>query len=330
MTPDDPSLRGPGHPMDPKDTDNLTDPTDPADPGGLAGLLRPRVRRYTAWGDLGHTDPTMLAGRPRIAYLHVLALALAAGADIGAFYQVIELVMPQQNAQLVLAVVLGFTATVLYLAHICGVQLRDAKAGAKTVHRSAAYLCMTVWLLLGVIALTVRLLVTSVQTASVTPSFGAPAAPPPTQGLELRAGNGAIFFALYVATGLVAAVGGYLTHNPVRDSYAAAARGYRKAAKKAAAAAHRVAKAQAEHNMHITEIDSAATILRQSVTARRAIAENLKQTARVLIAQRAKDPAVTDAMFEADRRPYPWDDPADPLEDPDDPDDPDDPESRRR
>ena len=142
MTPDDPSLRGPGHPMDPKDTDNLTDPTDPADPGGLAGLLRPRVRRYTAWGDLGHTDPTMLAGRPRIAYLHVLALALAAGADIGAFYQVVQLVMCTADAQLVLAVVLGVRPPVRCsswpTSSACHFAMR--RLGRRTVHRSAALL----------------------------------------------------------------------------------------------------------------------------------------------------------------------------------------------
>ena len=82
------------------------------------------------------------------------------------------------------------------------------------------------------------------------------------------------------------------TRQPRRDSH-------RKAAKKAAAAAARVAKAQAEHDvgiaeMNFTDHDPPAVGDRAACHHR-----DLKQTARVLIAQRAKDPAVTDAMFQS-------------------------------
>src|SRR5579863_4700833 len=58
----------------------------------LRRLLEPSdARRVPRWGEPGFRDGTLLAGRPRSAYLHGLVLLLAAGADIGAFVQVVEL-----------------------------------------------------------------------------------------------------------------------------------------------------------------------------------------------------------------------------------------------
>src|ERR1019366_2465959 len=84
--------------------------------------------RVPKWGEPGFRDGTLLAGRPYGTYLHVLALVLAAAADIGAFVQVVELVLPNQSDQVIWMVITGLTVVVLYIAHTIGVLLREARA----------------------------------------------------------------------------------------------------------------------------------------------------------------------------------------------------------
>ena len=64
----------------------------------------------------------------------------------------------------------------------------------------------------------------------------------------------AIFLGLYVATGIVAAVGAYFTHNPYRGRYAAAAREYRKASERASASIHQFGLARAAYQRQQAEI----------------------------------------------------------------------------
>lgn len=267
-------------------------------------LLGPRERRwYAPWRDAGHGDPTMLAGSPRSAYLHVAALALAAGADIGAFSQIVQLVLPKQGDLLVYVVVIGFTATVLYLAHACGAMLRDCVAGAGWLRKGTCYFCAFVWLALGIAAFVIRLHFQPV--ASAPPSFsatGAPVQQPANPADKLY--PAILFLALYVATGLVAGVGAYLTHNPLRDSYAKAARAYRRAAKRSATTAFRAGAAEADRYAYEAQLTAADETLFHEIETRLALAEKLKQVARVQMAQRLQDPAVTDAMFGEDWRPY--------------------------
>jgi hypothetical protein len=272
-------------------------------PADLHILLGPRDRRrFARWGDRGYSDPTLLAGRPRSAYLHVIALCLAALADVGAFFQIVELVMRQQQAYIVLLVVLGFTATVLYVAHAVGVLFRDRKAEAGWGSRILPYLCALIWLGLGLVAMEVRLRVLAAPT-TITFTLGgtqSSSAESPTQRFE----TAILFLALYVATGLVAGVGAYLSHNPLRDNYTSATRAYRKASEQLAATAFQVGASRARTNAHQAELEAAAQTLEHEVHARLALAEELKQVARVLVAQRLKDPAVTDAIFTEDWRPY--------------------------
>ena len=82
-------------------------PCGPERPAGNDALAPPRVsraelrrifephdaNRVPHWAETGFRDPSLLGGRPRVTYLHLLALVLAAGADIGAFVQVVELVL---------------------------------------------------------------------------------------------------------------------------------------------------------------------------------------------------------------------------------------------
>jgi hypothetical protein len=274
------------------------------EPTDMHILLGPRDRRrFAPWGGPGHSDPTLIAGRPKIVYLHIIALCLAAGADIGAFFQIVELVLPQQSPLLVLIVVLGFTGTVLYVAHACGVLFRDRRAGARWVSRIMLLVCVLIWLGLGAAALEVRLHVLATSSGQVVIGLGA-TQPSSGPSASTRYEAAILFFALYTATGLVAGVGAYLSHNPLRDSYAAATRAYRKASEQLAATAFQAGAAEASCNAHRAELAAAARTLQYAIQARMALAEKLKQFARVLVAQRLKDPAVTDAIFTEDWRPY--------------------------
>ena len=139
----------------------------------LRRLLHPQdANSVPRWGEPGFRDGALLAGRPRTAYLHALALLLAAGADIGAFVQIVELVMPQQQDWVIWLVVSGLTSVVLYIAHTIGVILRELKAGQSGTaglagriaawlgRRVALFVCIIVWLALGLMAFWVRMTVT--------------------------------------------------------------------------------------------------------------------------------------------------------------------------
>jgi hypothetical protein len=264
---------------------------------------------------VGFQDGSLLAGRPRGAYIHLLALLVAAGADIGAFAQTVQLVLPQADWVSWL-VVSGLTVVVLYIAHTIGVLLREAKAARPGVYGQpgrkgiglgrgfAALVCTVSWLGIGVLAFWVRYTVplpVAPQVGGCGIGIGSGASSGcsssgSANGHPLQAA--AIFLGLYVATGIVAAAGAYFTHNPYRSRYAAATKAYRKATERAAASIHRFGLAQAAYQRQQAEIAAAEQILAKAKERNDAFTEQLKQTARVEIAALEKDPAVTDAFFQ--------------------------------
>lgn len=286
----------------------------------LRRLLEPQdANRVPRWGDTGFRDGTLLAGRPRNAYLHALALLLAAGADIGAFTQTVELVLPQAD-WVVWIVVSGLTAVVLYIAHMIGVMLREANAASKSAEGhtdkgtarlwrgSAILACAATWLAVGVLAFWVRYTVPLVGTVQLGGgaigsggigsggAVGSGATSGATEGGKpLQAA--AIFFGLYLATGIVAIVGGYYTHNPYRGRYAAALRAYRKAGGQMSTSIQQFGMAFAAHQRQQAEIDAAEQILASAKNQNKEFTDQLKQVARIEIAALIKDPAVTDAFF---------------------------------
>jgi hypothetical protein len=312
----------------------------------LRRLVQPQdANSVPRWAEPGFRDGALLAGRPRTAYLHALALLLAAGADIGAFVQIVELVMPQQQDWVIWLVVSGLTAVVLYIAHTIGVILRELKAGQSGAvglasrvaawlgRRVALFVCLIIWLALGLMAFWVRMTVTlpgTVQLGSGGIGSGSGGSSGATGigagGIGGGIGSGGIggggaassstavsghtpqaaviFLGLYLATGLVAAVGAYFTHNPYRGRYAAAARGYRKASEGAAASAYQLRRAVAIRDQQQAEIVAAKQTLEEAQAQNAAFTEQLKQTVRIRIAGMAKDPAVTDAIFSPDQSPY--------------------------
>jgi hypothetical protein len=294
----------------------------------LRRLLAPQdASRVPQWGEPGFRDGALLAGRPRGSFLYTIVLIIAAGADLGAFVQVVERVITQSD-WVEWLVVSGMTAAVLALAHVTGVQLREARAERDPVLRRrelqdrrdagqrgpgrprprfGAWICLLVWLGVGALAFWVRYSVAPVpQAAPVGGTIGVGAggaglsAAPPEHTLQAAA----IFLGLYLATGVVAAVGAYLTHNPYRGRFQAAMRAYRRAAEQAAASAFQLRLALARQQRQEHELQVADEALRRALTRNRAVAEQLKQTVRVHIAGLIKDPAVTDAIFGPDRSPY--------------------------
>jgi len=275
----------------------------------LRRLLEPQdANRVPRWGEVGFRDGTLLAGRPRGAFLHALALLLAAGADVGAFTQTVQLVLPQAD-WVALLVVFGLTAVVLYIAHMVGVMLREASAARDSAGNRrrlgrglTAFVCTLVWLGVGVLAFWVRYTVPlpvapQVGGCGVIGSGSTGGCSPSGAGHGHALQAAAIFLGLYLATGIVAAVGAYVTHNPYRGGYVTAIRAYRRASERASASIHQVGLALAAHQRQQAEIEAAKEILAQAKDQNNAFTDQLKQEALIEIASLLKDPAVTDAFF---------------------------------
>ena len=249
----------------------------------------------------GSPDPSILVGRPGWSYLHVVALCLAALADFGAFSQVVALVMPDQTYLVIYAVVLGLTVTTIYLAHAWGVLLRDHVDGRASTGYGWLIVIAASWLALGSFAFIVRVTVNYDSSDAMYISIGGTSS---TSAGASTLPAALVFLALYVATGLVAGSGAYLMRNPLRRSYAAALRRRATASDRASVstAGYRelVSLSQAQRDTVV----AAADILESEKREILAIAEQLKQYARLRIAQRARDPALTKGLFLPDQRPY--------------------------
>lgn len=267
------------------------------------GRESPRPRDDRPRPESGYRAPSLVAGRPLGVFLHLLALVLAAAADLGAFAQVVQLVMANQPALVSYLVVGGLTATVLYLAHSVGIMVRDRVAEQGAARKTWVLLATFGWAAIGAVACWIRLLVTDddVQASSIALSSDptAPAAADPT---PLPAAI--LFLALFIGSGLVAAIGAYVTHNPLAGEYRVAWTRYRSAAARAGETAG-VRTAVERRLRHLRRALGKARRLRDRERGRRRhFAEELKQHARLLMANHVQDPAFSDALFDPDRLPY--------------------------
>ncbi|AHH97320.1 putative membrane protein [Kutzneria albida DSM 43870] len=247
------------------------------------------------YADSGYADTALLAGRTRGSYAYLIALLFAVGADISAFFQVIQLVMRDQAQAVALVLVLGFTAIVLALAHCAGMMLRDRKAGVRWVPAAGAPLCALLWLLLGLLAAWVRLKFGSVPVTSGDFSLGE--ADQSQSGESFAVPAAATFLALYLGSGLVAGVGAYLTTNRLQSAYLKAAKVHDRAVQRVAVstAAYQRQKALAE--THLSALAAAEDKRDRHREIVLAFAKELKSYARELIAAKAQDPALTDALI---------------------------------
>jgi hypothetical protein len=251
------------------------------------------------WAEPGHADPTMLAGRPRGSSIYVLALIVAAAADIAAFYQVVEVAL-NLSQKMGAVLVVGFTGVTLTLAHFIGRMLRDRRAGAKWIQGPMIAVVAVIWLALGALAYWVRL-----KSGGPSQGFSLPGTQSSgsgsTQGTPAAA---AMFAGLYAATGAVAAIGAYLTHNPLHAAFARSIREHRRAAEGHALSARRLRLAEAEREFYVGQMTAALLVRDEAVQARHALAQELKQLARLEIAKHLRDASATDAFVDDDARPY--------------------------
>jgi hypothetical protein len=242
-----------------------------------------------------------VAGQSWTEVVYWFALALAAAADIAAFHQVVSLVMRDQGDALVWLMVIGLTVIALTLAHFAGRLARDATARHGTATWKQVYACAIPWTVLGLAAFAVRLLVAdssggTIVDGSVIGGDG--------ESQSVRQISGAaLFLALYVGSGAVAAIGEYLNRNPLRA-------GYRRALRSHSRALARLSRSQPPYELALQVYRQRARIRareeanwRAARELRLAQADELKRYAAVLIASHLQDPSVTDAMTLPDRRP---------------------------
>jgi hypothetical protein len=251
--------------------------------------------------DRGYADASHVSGLPLTEIAYWFALALAAAADVAAFHQVVSLVMRDQGDALVWLMVVGLTVIALTLAHFAGRLARDVSAQHGTATWKQVLLCAIPWVVLGLAAFAVRLIVADSSggtTVDGTVIGG------DTVGRQARQTSGAVLFlALYVGSGAVAAFGAYFSRNPLRS-------GYRQAMRAHSRALARLSRSQPPYERSLQVYRQRARIRAREEAnwqaareLRLAQADELKRYAAVLIAAHLKDPSVTDAMTLPDRRP---------------------------
>ncbi|MCP2250620.1 hypothetical protein [Lentzea aerocolonigenes] len=241
-------------------------------------------------------EKPLLGGRPKSIYLHVIALLCAAAADVAAFIQVVNLLGRQRQTVTVLLVI-GFTSLVLYLAHVAGTLVKEKKGKA-----AAAYLI--VWATMGLLAAWVRLISPPPASAQVSLSLDSEATGATPENQQFAFAGAGLFLALYLGSGLAACIGSYLTHHSARSAFMAAVAAYRRAVRRVRAIERDHGAARTAWQVQISARDAAAKVLAAQKARRLAFAEELKQYTRVLLAEKARDPSVTDAILAEDKRPY--------------------------
>jgi hypothetical protein len=183
--------------------DEQSRPTDPASTG-------PGV----AHGDLGQ-----IAGRPRWVFpVTMLVLVAAAAVDLVTFHQVLLLAL-DETEEMIWAAVVGFVVVTIALSHHTGLQARQA-TNARNVPgaRLTAWLCLLVWAGLGLMAFLFRLVVAepSAAGASFDVDVEALTETPEDHSQTLSA---LLFLALYLGTGVISGLAGFLRFEPAARQY---------------------------------------------------------------------------------------------------------------
>ncbi|MFI9814016.1 hypothetical protein [Saccharothrix variisporea] len=241
-----------------------------------------------------HGDPSQIVGPPWTAGLYYFVLLAAAGVDVVTFHQVLMAAVDEKELFLWVMVV-GFTVVCLALSHTVGQQARQGVATRHVVGaRTAALLCLAGWLALGVAAFVFRWNYAGTDAGSSISIV--------IEGQETTGGAEAdaqerhlsalLFLSLYVATGLVSGVAGYLRHNPAARQYARALARRSKAAAKQARIQSKLAAATElgeaiDRARRQREADWAALEVRC-----RAAADRLKDETRLALLEKVGPPAL--------------------------------------
>ena len=237
-----------------------------------------------------YTDNGEIVGRGPGEHVSWIMLAVTACADLAVFHQVLGILMKQSGELTIWLAVAGFTACSLMLAHSAGRLHRDIEVGFGRRGRAPRNALAIVWLMLGLAAFAVRLLIEYLSGHGASTVAGAG----PDPG---RAWGGAVLFlVLYLGSGLVAAVGAYHARNPLRDRYHQAVRSVRSAQK-------RLQRSQAPYERAVNVLQLQVRNRQgeeASYTAARELRVAYSQEARalvgVLIAQHLQSPPATTGL----------------------------------
>jgi hypothetical protein len=246
----------------------------------------------------GYQQPIEATGRLAGEIGYLVALAVTAGADFAAFYQVLARILQDLGSSLVAVAVAGFTMMSLALAHFAGRLVRDGKAGHGPDHPQAVRLLLVPWAALGLGAFGVRLIFAWSQSGGYTP-------PGFISGSTQQVTSAFLFLSLYLASGAVAFFGEYLTRNPYRAHYRSSLRAYRRSLRRLSRSQPPYERALSVWQLQVREYQTQEASHAAAAELQSANADELKRYAAVLIAAHLQDPAATDGMTIADRRPHP-------------------------
>ena len=214
---------------------------EPPDPDGRR---RPSLLRSGQRVILG--DLTQMMGPSwghRAAWVVLLA---AAGVDVATFYQVLVLVMNAPEP-VVWGAVIGFTLVALALAHRAGTQAREAVNPRNVVGaKVTALMCIGIWLLLGITAFIVRYVIQAADDGNTSTFIVDGQAQNVGGDSEATAQHlsALLFLVLYLATGMVSSLAGWLRPNPAARMWKRAERKRTKAARRYARSEERLAYAR--------------------------------------------------------------------------------------
>ncbi|MFY1637652.1 hypothetical protein ACN27F_31000 [Solwaraspora sp. WMMB335] len=243
-----------------------------------------------------YQGPAEVSGRSVAELFYLVPLMIAAGADVVAFYQVVTLLFADLADRLHLMLVAGLTVAAVMLAHFAGRIARDMLAGYGGANRWGLALCVVPWAVLGAAAVAVRLLAT-VDTGGGATDFDSGG------GRQEQVAGALLFGALYLASGLVAALGEFFSHNPLRSGYRRALRGHRRAVRKLRSLHPPVERAKHVYEMHRLSVVRDDACYAAERDRRLAFTEELKRYSEILIAAHLNNPSATDGMTQPDWRP---------------------------
>ena len=226
--------------------------------------------------------------------VHYGVLLLAGMADLVAFYQVLALVLGTIPELLYVAVV-AVTVIALAVMHKGGTTLREIRRRTASGRYWVATLCILSWVALGSGAYWLRLKVRDDTGASTSLlNFGGVVLGEEDTTVQTKA---LVFLVIYVTTGILALIGAYLAHNPLRTEYRRARRLYHKRDSQLQQAEAVLHFAREQKALLDQRIKSEPDVRQQALDHRRALACALKAYARTEVAKRLDNPAEVEDLL---------------------------------
>ncbi len=243
-----------------------------------------------------YRDPSELAGMPTTDLLAIPVLIVAAGADLAAFSQMMSLLLPGLTTIKIWAAILGFTACSLALAHFAGRLYRDRHEGYAQGSGFQLIALAVTWLGLGVVAFLVRFMIA--QGSDTTIRQGATTSPH-----SEVIGGAWVFLMLHLASGLLTAIAAYTMHHPLRARCRKAAKAYGKARKHMKSSHANYERAFSVLQQHLQVRAREGERYDAALNLRKAVAWEMKERARYLMAGRLQDPSATTGLIRPDSMP---------------------------